>query len=74
MLKLITHQWIILKKADIYRNQLEIEDPLVLQLGIQAGLDLEYVEMVNAIENMTEFKDLPDHSEARLIHDSMHNA
>ena len=48
------------KKADIYRKQLEIEDPLVLQLGIQAGLDMEYVEMVNAIENRTEFRNLPD--------------
>ena len=42
------------KKADIYRKQLEIEDPLLLQLAIQAGLDLEYVEIVNVMKNRTE--------------------
>ena len=42
------------KKADIYRKQLEVEDPLVIQLGIQAGLDLDYVEILNHIENKTE--------------------
>ena len=44
------------KKASIYRKQVEVEDPLVLQLGIQAGLDLEYVEMVNCIENRIQYK------------------
>ena len=42
------------KKAEIYRKQLETEDPLVIQLAIQAGLDLEYVEMVNLVENRAE--------------------
>ena len=59
------------KKAEIYRKQLEVEDPLVIQLGVQAGMDLEYVEMVNHIENRTEFKDLPDNCELRLIHHSI---
>ena len=36
-------------------------------------MDLEYVEMVNHIENRTEFKDLPDNCELRLIHDSIQN-
>ena len=27
------------KKAEIYRKQLETEDPLVIQHGIQAGMD-----------------------------------
>ena len=47
------------KRADIYRKQLEVEDPLVIQLGIQAGLDLEYVQILNHIENRTAYKDLP---------------
>ena len=37
----------------VYRKQVEIEDPLVIQLGIQAGLDTYYVVMVNCIENKT---------------------
>ena len=61
------------KKAEIYRKQLEVEDPLVIQLGVQAGMDLEYVEMVNHTENRTEFKDLPDNCELRQIHDSIQN-
>ena len=48
------------KKVDVYMKQLEVEDPLVIQLGIQAGMDLEYVEMVNAIENRTEYRYLPE--------------
>ena len=44
------------KKADIYRKQLEVEGPLVIQLGIQPGLDLDYVEMVNATENRTKYR------------------
>lgn len=44
------------KKAEIYRKQLETEDPLVMRLAVQAGLDLEYVEMVNLVENRTEYK------------------
>ena len=59
------------KKAEVYRKQLEIEDPLVMRLAEQAGLDLEYVEMVNLVENRAEYKDIPEHCELRLIHDSM---
>ena len=55
------------------RKQLEVEDPLVIQLGVQAGLDLEYVEMLNHIKNRTELKNLPDNCELRLIHDSIPN-
>ena len=48
-----------------------MEEPLVIQLGIQAGMYLKYVEMVNAIENRTEYKNLPEQCEMRLIHDSI---
>ena len=41
------------KKAAIYKKHMKVEDPLVIQLGIQAGLDLEYVEMVNVIKSRT---------------------
>ena len=61
------------KKADIYRKQLIVEDQLVIQLGIQAGLDLEYVEILNHLENKTEFKNLPQDCELGLIHDSIPN-
>ena len=44
---------------------------MVIQLGIQAGMDLEYVEMVNLIENRAEYRDIPEQCELRLIHDSM---
>ena len=59
------------KKASIYRKQVEIEDPLVLQLGIQAGLDLEYVEMVSCIENRVEYQNLPEDIELRELGDSL---
>ena len=59
------------KKAEIYRKHLETEDPLVIQLGIQAGIDLECVQMVNLIENRTEYRDIPEQCELMLIHDSM---
>ena len=61
------------KRADIYRKQLEVEDPLVIQLGIQGGLDLGYVEILNHIENKTEYKDLPQDCELRLMYDSIPN-
>ena len=34
-------------------------------------MDLDYVEMVNAIENRTEYRNLPEQCEVRLIHDSI---
>ena len=43
----------------------------MLQLGIQAGLDLEYVEMVNCIENRIEYKNLPENTELRVLGDSL---
>ena len=59
------------KKADIYRKQLQVEDPLVIQLSVQAALDMDYGEMVNAIENRTYYRNLPEQCELRLIHDSI---
>ena len=44
---------------------------MVMRLAVQAGLDLEYVEMVNLVENRAEYKDIPEQCELRLIHDSM---
>ena len=59
------------RKAEVYMKQLEVEDPLVIQLVIKEGMDLDYVEMVNAIENRTEYRNLPEQCEVRLIHDSI---
>ena len=44
---------------------------MVIQLGIQAEMDLDYVEMVNLVENRAEYRDIPEQCELRLIHDSM---
>ena len=48
-----------------------LRSPLVIQLGIQAEMDLDYVEMVNLVENRAEYRDIPEQCELRLIHDSM---
>ena len=58
------------KKAEEYRKQLEVRDPLEQRLGDIAGEDADYVEMLSHIENCTEFKNLPENSELRLIHAS----
>ena len=45
------------KRATVRSKQLETEDPLVIQLAKKNGEDMEYIEMLNAIENDT--KNLP---------------
>ena len=49
---------------------MEIQDPLVQRLGDIAGEDADYVEMLSDIENSTEFTNIPENSELRLIHAS----
>ena len=46
------------KKAEEYRKQRDIQDPLVQRLGGLAGRDMDYVEMLSNIENRTAFKNL----------------
>ena len=48
------------KKATIRNQQLETEDPLVMKIVEEANMDIEYIEMLNNIENDTETQDLPE--------------
>ena len=38
-----------------------------MKLAEEGNLDIEYLEMINAIENDTETKDLPDDSKIRQL-------
>ena len=51
------------KWANVRAKQLEQEDPLVLNIAEEVNLDLEYLSMMNSIENKVESKDLPEDSE-----------
>ena len=55
------------KRATIRKKQLEEEDPLVIKVAEESNLDLEYLEMLNNIENDTETQDLPLESEIRQM-------
>ena len=60
------------KKAEEYRKQLEIQDPLVQRVGdLLAGAVTDYVEMLSNIENRAAFKHLPENSELKLVDDSI---
>ena len=45
------------KKASIMNKQLEKEDPLVLKIAEEANMDPDYIDMMNHIENDTDFDD-----------------
>ena len=47
------------KREAIRKKQLEEEDPLVIKIAEESNLDLEYLDMLNAIENDTVTQDLP---------------
>ena len=59
------------KRAAIYKKELEIKDPLVESLAEAGGKDFDYINMLQDVENKTEFRFLPDDSELRLIKDSL---
>ena len=46
---------------------METDDPLVVDIANQGNLDVEYLSMMNAIENKVESKDLQSDSELRQI-------
>ena len=50
------------KKATIRNKQLEQDDPLVMKIAEEAAMDSDYVEMINHIENDTEFNNIPPES------------
>ena len=39
------------RKAAIRKKQLEEEEPLVIKIAEESNLDIEYLEMLNNIEN-----------------------
>ena len=47
------------KRATTRKKQLEEEDPLMIKITEESNLDLEYLEMLNNIENVTTTQDLP---------------
>ena len=59
------------KKASVYKKELEIKDPLVERLAEIGGQDFYYINLLQNVENRTEFKHLPEDSELRLIRDSL---
>ena len=50
------------KRASIRQKQIEEEDSLVMKIAQEGNIDIEYLEMLNALENDTDTKDLPDDS------------
>ena len=48
-----------------------MKDPLVKRIGEIGGQDFEYVELLQNVENRTDYKHLPDSSELRMIKDSL---
>ena len=47
------------KKSALRAKQLEVTDPKVLALGLAESEDLDFVRMMNSIENRTPLKDIP---------------
>ena len=55
------------KKASVYKDQVQVRDPMVIKLGEIGSLDLGYLEMLNCVENGVESKDIPDDCELKVI-------
>ena len=51
----------------VRRKQLEDEDPLVMKITEEESINIEYLEMLNALKNNVETKDLPDDNELRQL-------
>ena len=43
----------------VKEKELEKEDPLVMKIAEEGSVIIEYLEMLNVLENDTETKDLP---------------
>ena len=61
------------KNAEIYKKELEVQDQLVERLEHIGGGRLEYVELLQHIENQTEYKHLSDDCELRLHPSTRYN-
>ena len=57
----------MIKRALVRRKQLEDEDPLVMKITEEESINIEYLEMLNALKNNVETKDLPDDNELRQL-------
>ena len=55
------------KRALVRQKQLEDEDPLVMKITEEESINIEYLEMLNALKNNVETKDLPDDNELRQL-------
>ena len=42
------------KRASVRQKQLEEEDPLVIEIAEEGSIDIEYLEMLNTLENNVE--------------------
>ena len=59
------------QNAEVYQKELEVSDPLVERIAEIGGIDFEYVEILQNLENRTDYKHLPGSSELRMIRDSL---
>ena len=57
------------KKAEVYKKELEVADPLVQRLAEIGGTDFEYMELLQHLENRSGWKFLPESCELRGIRD-----
>ena len=55
------------KRVAKHVKQFEFFDPLCQERAKEASLGHEYLEMLVVIENKTDTRDLPDHSELRKL-------
>ena len=55
------------KMATVRAKQLEQDDPLVVNIAEEGNVDVEYLAMMNNIENKVESKDLSMDSELRQL-------
>ena len=55
------------KRATVRTKQLETDDPLVENIAIEGNLDVEYLAMMNQIENKTESRYINEDSELKQL-------
>ena len=55
------------KRATVRQKQLEHDDPLVMNIANEGNIDLEYLSMLNQIENKIEIANLPADGELRQM-------
>ena len=59
------------KRASTYIKQLEVLDPMVVELAQIGAADQEYVDMLNTVENGVSTKHLPAGSELKMVEGSI---